>query len=127
MTSLFDQTSLSAIAERLVAAALRAGADAADVLAVRGMSQSVNVRDRTVEESERSESDNVGLRAFIGRRQAGGATNDLSGDCPAALAERAVAMARAAPEDRFAGLAEAELLARDSPDLDLLDAVLPAV
>jgi PmbA protein len=127
MTSLFDQTSLSATAERLVAAALRAGADAADALAVRGMSQSVNVRDRAVEESERSESDNVGLRAFIGRRQAVVSTNDLSGEGADALAERAVAMARAAPEDRFAGLAETELLARDIADLDLLDAALPAV
>src|ERR1700681_1355800 len=127
MTSLVDQTSVSAIAERLVAAALRAGADAADALAVRGMSQSVNVRDRTVEESERSESDNVGLRDFIGRRPVVVSTNDLSGDGAAALAERAVAMARAAPEDRFAGLAETELLARAIPDLDLLDAAVPAV
>src|ERR1700730_16936511 len=127
MTSLFDQTSLSATAERLVAAARRAGADAADALAVRGMSQSVNVRARSVEESERSESQHLGLLAFIGRPQAVVSTNDLTGEGADALAERAVAMARAAPDDRFAGLAEPELLARAIPDLDLLDAALPGV
>jgi PmbA protein len=127
MTSPFDQTGLTATAERLVAAALAAGADTADALAVRSLSQSVTVRDRAIEESERSEADNVGLRAFVGRRQAVVSTNDLGREGADALAERAVAMARAAPEDRFAGLAEPELIARNFPDLDLLDGALPAV
>ncbi len=121
MTNLFDQARLTAIAERLLEAARRAGADTADALAAHGTSQSVTVRDGTVEELRRSESDNVGLRAFVGRRQAVVSTNDLTGAGIDALAERAAAMARAAPEDRFAGLAEPELLARDVPDLDLLD------
>jgi PmbA protein len=127
MTSLFDQSVLSATAERLVEAARRAGADAADAVAVRGISQSVSVRDGVVEESERSEGDNVGLRAFVGRRQALVSTNDPNREGAKALAERAVAMARAAPEDRFAGLAEPELLARVIPDLDLLDVAQPTV
>ncbi len=127
MMSLFDQSTLTGIAERLVEAARRAGAEAADAVAVRGMSQSISVRDGTVEESERSEGDNVGLRAFVGHRQAVVSTNDLSGTGLDALAERAVAMARAAPEDSFAGLAEPRLLARQIPDLDLLDRHLPAV
>src|SRR5580692_452702 len=103
MTSLFDQSALTSTAERLVEAARRAGADAADAVAVRGLSQSISVRDGTVEESERSEGDNVGLRAFVGRRQAVVSTNDIAGVDADALAQRAVAMARAAPEDRFAG------------------------
>jgi PmbA protein len=127
MTSLFDQSSLTKIAERLVAAALRHGADAADAVAMRGISQSIDVRDGSVEESQRSEGDNVGLRAFVGRRQAVVSTNDLSGQGADAIAERVVAMARAAPEDRFAGLADPQSLARDLPDLDLLDAALPTV
>jgi PmbA protein len=80
-----------------------------------------------VEESQRSEGDNVGLRAFVGRRQAVVSTNDLSGQGADAIAERVVAMARAAPEDRFAGLADPKSLARDLPDLDLLDSALPTV
>jgi PmbA protein len=127
MTNLFDQSSLTETAERLVAAARRAGADAADAVAVRGLSQSISVRDGTVEESERSEGDNVGLRAFVGRRQAVVSTNDIAGVDADALAQRAVAMARAAPEDRFAGLAEPELLAAHIPDLDLLDRGFPDV
>jgi PmbA protein len=127
MTSLFDQSALFDLAERLVEAARRAGADAADAVAIRGMSQSVNVRDGTIEESQRSEGDNVGLRAFVGHRQAVVSTNDISGEDTDAFARRAVAMARAAPEDRFAGLAEPGLLAAAIPDLDLFDPSLPPV
>jgi PmbA protein len=124
--SLLDQSALTALAERLVAAARRAGADAADAIAERGMSQSVEVRDGTVEESERSEGDNMGLRAFVNGRQAVVSTNDLAGDIDE-LAARAVAMARVAPQDRFAGLAEPNLLAKRFPELDLLDPELPGV
>jgi PmbA protein len=126
MSSLLDQSALTDLAERLVAAARRAGADAADALAVRGVSLAVEVREGAVEESERSEGDDVGLRAFVGRRQAVVSTNDIKADT-AELAERAVAMAKAAPEDPFAGLADRGQLARDFPDLDLLDPNLPTV
>jgi PmbA protein len=126
MTSLLDQSALADLADRLVAAARRAGADAADAVAVRSMSLSVDVRQGAVEASELAEGDDVGLRVLVGRRQAVVSTNDIKGDV-AALAERAVAMARVAPEDRFAGLADPSLLARAIPDLDLLDPDLPEV
>jgi len=126
MSSPFDQTALADLAERLVAAARQAGADAADAVAVRSMSLSVDVRDGAVEESQRSESDDVGLRVLVGRRQSVVSTNDIKADV-AQLAERAVAMARIAPEDRFAGLADPALLAREPPDLDLVDPDLPSV
>jgi PmbA protein len=125
MTSLLDQSALSTLAERLVQAARKAGADTADALALRSVSVSVEVREGVVEESERAEGDDVGLRVFVGNRQAVVSTNDIRGDGAAALAERAVAMARAAPEDRFAGLADASELARQWPDLDLVDPELP--
>jgi PmbA protein len=127
MSSLLDQTALADVAERAVAAAKRAGADQADAFAVRGVSLSVEVRDGAVEESQRSEGDDLGLRVLVGRKQAVVSTNDLNVDNFAALAERAVAMARAAPEDRFAGLADPALLARDPPTLDLLDPDMPDV
>jgi PmbA protein len=125
--SLLDQSGLIALAERLVEAARGAGADAADAIAVRAVASSVEVRDGAVEESERSESDDLGLRVLVGRRQAVVSSNDLRQDGIAALAERAVAMARVAPEDPYAGLAERELLAIAPPDLDLLDPELPTV
>jgi PmbA protein len=126
-SDLFDQTALSTLAERLVEAARRAGADAADAVAVRGVSQGVEVRDGRVEESERSEGDDVGLRVLVGQRQAVVSTNDVSGDGVARLAERAVAMARVAPEDKYVGLADPSLLTREFPDLDLLDPEIPSV
>jgi len=127
MSSLFDQSALTDLADRLVEAALRAGADAADAVAVRSMSLSVEVRDGAVEETERSESDDIGLRVLVGRRQAVVSTNDVAGDGANALAERAVAMARVAPEDPFAGLADNDLLARTVPELDLIDDRVPSV
>jgi len=126
MSSPFDQSALVAVAEQLVAAARRAGADAAEAVAVRGVSQSVEVRQGSVEESALSEDDDVGLRVLIGRRQAVVSTNDLVHEGADALAERAVAMARVAPEDPFAGLADPDLLARERPDLDLLDPAMPS-
>jgi PmbA protein len=125
-SSLLDQSALSDLAERLVTAARRAGADAADAVAVRSMSLHVGVREGAVDQSERSESDDVGLRVFVGRRTAVVSTNDIAGDV-APLAERAVAMAKVAPEDKFAGLADPAMLAKAFPDLDLLDPELPPV
>ena len=93
---------------------------------MRGVSQGVEVRDGRVEESERSEGDDVGLRVLVGQRQAVVSTNDVSGDGVAKLAERAVAMARVAPDDKYVGLADPSLLARDFPDLDLLDPKMPS-
>ena len=105
-SSLLDLTALTDRAERLVKAARAAGADAADAVAVRSMSLATEVRDGRVEESERAEADDLGLRVLVGRRQAVVSTNDTAEKGSAALAARAVAMARAAPEDEFAGLAD---------------------
>jgi len=127
MSDLLDQSPLIALAERLVEAARKAGADSADAVAVRSVSLSVEVRDGNVEETERAEGDDVGLRVLIGRKQAVVSTNDLKGNGAAALAERAVAMARVAPEDKYAGLADAALLTHTFPDLDLIDPALPDV
>jgi PmbA protein len=126
MSDLLDQSALTDLAERLVSAARRAGADTADAVAVRSVSLAVEVREGAVEESERAEGDDVGLRVFVGRRQAVVSTNDIAADV-GELAERAVAMAKVAPEDAYAGLADAAQLARDIPDLDLLDPDLPSV
>jgi PmbA protein len=126
MSSLLDQSVLTDLADRLVAAARQAGADAADAVAVRSMSLAIEVREGAVEESERAEGDDLGLRVFVGRRQAVVSTNDVHGDV-SPLAERAVAMARIAPEDPYAGLADPAELAREMPDLDLLDPELPSV
>src|SRR6187397_3177513 len=125
--SLLDLSALTDRADRLVKAARAAGADAADAVAVRSMSLAIEVRDGNTEESERAEGDDLGLRVFVGRRQAVVSTNEVTANGAAVLAERAVAMARVTPEDKFAGLADEKQLARKFPELDLIDPDLPSV
>ncbi len=105
-----------------LSAARTAGADAADAVYVGDASTSVSVRLGSLEDVGRSEGEEVGLRVFVGRRSASVSSSDLSPAALTAVVERAVAMAREAPEDDFAGLAPAERLLRgDAPDLDLDD------
>src|SRR5215217_879442 len=127
MDALLDQSALAELAEQLLDAARAAGADAADAVGVRSVSLSVDVREGEVEESQRSEGDDIGLRVLVGHRQAVVSTNDIAGQGINELAERAVAMARVAPEDPYAGLAEADRLATNIPDLDLIDRDLATV
>ena len=106
----------------LVARAASAGADAADAVFAADASLQVSVRLGALEDVGRSESEELGLRVFVGSRSASVSTSDLSGDALATLVERAVAMAREAPEDRWAGLAPAERLLHGTvPLLDLDD------
>ncbi|APE44869.1 modulator protein [Sulfitobacter alexandrii] len=114
---------LDALTGSLLLAAEKAGADAADAKAVRATSVSVDVRGGTLEQAERSEGTDIGLRVFIGRRTATVSASDTSERTIAEMAERAVAMAREAPEDPYAGLAEPEQLARnwDAEALELVD------
>jgi PmbA protein len=105
----------------LIAQARRAGADAADAVYVGDRSTSVGVRMGALEDVSRAEGQEIGLRLFVGKRNAAVASSDLAPDSLAALAERAVAMAREAPEDQYAGLAPHEMLmsgARAELDLD---------
>ena len=109
--------------QALVERARAAGADAADALFSADSSQSVQVRLGALEDVERSESEHASLRVFVGRGTASIGSSDLSDAALGELAERAVAMARAAPEDKFAGLAPHEMLLRGAPpQLDLTDA-----
>jgi len=98
-----------------------AGADAADALYVHGESISVAQRLGKREKLESSEGRDLGLRVFIGKRQAFVSSTDFSPRSLKVLAERAVDMARAVPEDPVCGIAPEELLARSWPDLDMND------
>ncbi|HEY4254422.1 MAG TPA: TldD/PmbA family protein, partial [Roseomonas sp.] len=102
----------------LIAEARRAGADAADALLVRNASLSVSRRLGKIEQLERSEGFDIGLRVFVGRRQAVISSTDADARKFTALAERAVAMARVVPEDPFAGLAGARSFTPQALDLD---------
>jgi PmbA protein len=110
----------------LLDAALRAGADAADALYVEGVSSSVSYRLGKLEDVERAENYDMGLRVFVGQKVAFVSSTDFSADALAGLPERAVKMARLAPEDKYAGLAPKDRLATVIPQLDLEDKNEPA-
>jgi PmbA protein len=106
----------------VVTAARKAGADAAEAAFAQRASLSVSVRLGELEEVEREESRDLGLRVFIGQKQASVSGSDISAEGRAKLIERVVAMAALAPEDRYAGLAPQARLARGAqPDLSIYD------
>ncbi|MDX2234201.1 MAG: metallopeptidase TldD-related protein, partial [Hyphomonadaceae bacterium] len=119
-----DPTTASAL-DALLHHARAAGADAADASVSISESLSVDVRMGAFEGVERSESRSIGLRAFLGKRQAGATSSDLSPDGLKALAERVVAMARLAPEDPYCGLLDPAERATAFPDLDTHDDARP--
>ena len=114
---------LSDLTEAAIAAALKAGAEAADSVAVEGTSVSIDVRGGALEHAERSEGTDLGLRVLIGQRQACVSGSDVRPGALAEMAERAIAMAREAPEDPTVGLAEPAQIAMhpDAASLDLSD------
>lgn len=110
------------LAQDLVARAMAAGATAADAVFACDASTDVQMRLGALEDVQRSESAAIGLRVFHGKQSASVSGADVSAQGLATLAERAVAMARLAPEDAYAGLAPQELLMRGPlPDLELDD------
>lgn len=116
----FDLAALRNQAAALVEAATRAGADAADAVAAASRATGVEVRHGRVEETESAESAVFTLRAFVGDRSAAISANQA--DDIDDLSQRVVAMAQAAPGDPLSGLAPANRLANNIPDLDLFDA-----
>ncbi|CAD7338360.1 TldD/PmbA family protein [Sphingomonadales bacterium 56] len=109
-------------AQDLVTAARRAGADAADAIYACNASTTVAVRLGALEDVERSEGEEIGLRLFVGQRSASIAASDMNPATLATLVDRCIAMAREAPEDPYAGLAPEDRLLRGSlPELDIAD------
>ncbi|MEM6742816.1 MAG: TldD/PmbA family protein [Pseudomonadota bacterium] len=115
------------ICAEMLDAAKAAGAEAADALAIYSESLSADVRAGGLEQAERAEGVDVGIRVFVGRRQATVSASDASSATLRALAERAVAMARVAPDDPWCGLADPSHLTdrRDADGLDLADPAGP--
>ena len=99
----------------------KAGGDAADALIFDSASLSISQRLGKPEKLERSESADVGLRVFVGKRQAIVSSTDQSDDTLDEMVTRAIAMARAAPDDPYCGIAEPGQIATDIPALDIFD------
>ncbi len=109
------------LGQDLVARARQAGADGADVVMFESISLEAAWRLGKLEDIERAECRDLGLRVLIGKRQAFVSTTDFSTPTLNSLVEGAVAMARTAPEDPHCALAPPDLLARTFTDLDLED------
>ncbi|MGR3837629.1 MAG: TldD/PmbA family protein [Cognatishimia sp.] len=104
---------LQQLTEQLLDMAESAGAESTDAMAVHGTSVSIDVRNGALENAERSEATDLGLRVMIGQKQANISTSDIREETLRTMAERAVAMAKEAPDDPYIGLAEAHQLATD--------------
>lgn len=111
-------TSRQDLLDTVLQRAKRSGADSAEAVISGSQSIDVSCRDGKLENTARSESTALSIRVFVGQRQASVSTSDIGRDSIGSLVERAVSMARLAPEDAFAGLARAEELMMN-PDVDL--------
>ena len=109
------------IIENALKAAEQAGADGADVSFIKGGGLDVQVRLGKVESAERAEDYQMGMRVFVGQKSATISSGQLDDENITQLAERAVAMAKHAPEDPYARLATAEEQAKSFPDIELFD------
>ena len=112
--------------EDLIKQAKGHGADSADALLGEAVSLRVARRLGKAEALERSEDFDLGLRVFVGKKQAIISSTDRDPQTLKALVERAVAMARAVPDDPFSGIANPDEIAKTWPDLDLFDTAEPS-
>lgn len=110
----------------LIKRAQAQGADAADAVFAEGTSLSLAYRLGDVEQLERSEGQDLGLRVFVGTSQAIVSSSDTGKEALDELVERAVAMARTVPEDPYAGLADPDQLAAEFMDFDMFDPAEPS-
>src|SRR4051812_43927456 len=115
-----------ALLDDLIGRAKAAGADAADAVYAEGITLSLAQRLGEPEKLERSEGRDLGLRVLVGKRQAIVSSTDHKPAAIKALVERAVAMARAVPEDPYCGIADPDQITTSFPELDSVDPVEPA-
>ena len=108
-----------------MAEATAAGADAADAVLFETASLEASYRLGKLENVERSESRDVGIRILIGQKQALVSTTDAGEEALNEVVERCVAMARTPPNDPYCGLADRSLLETSPEDLDLDDQAEP--
>jgi len=116
-----DNDETLTLLDALIGKAVAAGADAADAVCFESVSQSVTQRLGEREHLDRSENAEIGLRVFIGARQAMVSSSDSSETALNELVERSVSMARSVPEDPYCGLADEDQLASEFPDLEICD------
>ena len=107
------------IARDMLAYAKQRGASAASVDVSEGFGQTVTVRHGEVETIEYNRDKGLSVTVYIGQRRGHASTSDFSPQAVRDTVDAALSIARHTAEDDCAGLPDADLLARDFPDLDL--------
>ena len=110
---------LRQLIDDVLAYARRQGASAAEAEVSEGFGQSVTVRRGAVETIEYNRDKGLGVTVYLGQQKGYASTSDLSPNATRETVDAALNIARFTAPDPCAGLPEAELLARSSPDLDL--------
>ena len=120
-TAAFSYTfpALQQLAEDVLKHARAKGATDCEVDVSEGFGQSVTVRCDAVETIEFNRDKGVGITIYAGQRKGYASTSDFSAQALRETVEAALNIARFTAEDDCAGLADAALMAKDCPDLDL--------
>lgn len=109
---------LAELSQRLLARARALGATQAEVSCSEERGLNVSVRMGEVETVESSNDRGIAVTVYFGQRKGSASTADLHESSLEATVEQACAIARYTEDDAAAGLADAELMAREFPDLD---------
>ena len=116
----------SSLVNELINKALKAGADAADAIYIENQSLSIAQRLGKPESIERSEEQDLGLRVFVGKKNASISATDLKTEVLDQMIDRVISMAKESPEDQYAGIAAESEIAKDFPAIDLFDPKEPS-
>jgi PmbA protein len=115
----YSRAQLTDLTAQVLDLARAGGASAAETEVSEGSGLSVSVRHGEVETIEHNRDKGIGVTVYLGQRRGHASSSDFSREALARTVEKALSIARFTAEDDCAGLAEAELLAREVPDLDL--------
>ncbi|MBI3148896.1 MAG: metalloprotease PmbA [Betaproteobacteria bacterium] len=114
-----DTEQLRTLAAKVLARAQTAGATAAETEVSQAVGQNVGVRLGEVETIEYNRDKGVGITVYLGQARGHVSTADISDEAIGAAIDKALTIARYTAPDPCAGLADAALLAKDWPDLEL--------
>ena len=110
---------LKGLVEQILAEARRSGASTAEVAVATGTGLSVGVRKGELETVEFNNDRGFGITVYVGSRKGNASTSDASPEAIRETVRAALNIAKYTEEDVCNGLADAELMARTLPDLDL--------
>ena len=115
----YPLSTLQQIARDILTHARQGGATACETNVSDGFGQTVTVRQSVVETIEYNRDKGLSVTVYIGQKRGNASTSDFSPQAISDTVAAALSIARYTANDDCAGLADAELLAKDYPHLDL--------